>query len=351
MFRSMIAFGAVLVAVVAAQDTGPGTPVLQDAPASRPTQLTSPELTSLPKGIRRSVPSVGGGIAREYPGDFGIRENKLVLFTEDFDSDQGLKSWTDRKGQVGVVVGGNNDTKCAEITASLANGKASSGHLFKRLPYGEDEVFCRFYVNFKSPHDYVGHLVSLTGDVPAEPVPFRGDGICPDGNVRFMTSVEPFGHAGAFPPPGAWRLLSYWCEMEMDRIDNKYWGNGCGAKAPVVATQDTWTCVEFMVRMNSSPLERDGIQAYWVDGKLVAGFEGFRWRTARNLQVNGVWLNYFMSAVAASRQGSKQPLETSTVRFDDVVVAKAYIGPKAKGTRKPLEKEPPEEPTPPTPSR
>lgn len=351
MFRSMIAFGAVLVVSVAAQDTGPGQPVERIAASTRPSVTTSPDMASLPKGIRRMVPSVGGGIARDYPGDFGIRENKLVLFTEDFDSDQGLKSWTDRKGQASINADGHGGTKCAQILATLADPKAQGGHLFKRLPFGEDEVFCRFYVRFKSPHDYVGHLVSLTGDSPAEPVPFRGDGICPDGNVRFMTSVEPFGYAGAFPQPGAWRLLSYWCEMEMDRVDNKYWGNGCGTKVPVVATQDTWTCVEMMVKMNTTPSERDGVQAFWIDGKLASGFEGFRWRTARNLQVNGVWLNYFMSSVSAARQGATQPLTTSTVQFDDVVVAKAYVGPKVKGVRKPIEKEPQEEPSPPTPSR
>lgn len=325
MFRYVVSAAVVAVAVCAQ--------VPENGSVERPVGASgvvkaAPDMTTLPRGVARSVPTGGAGLAAAYPGDFGLRENKSVLFTEDFDGADGLKAWSDRKGDVRITTTGMDGTRGLAITAALREGADNGGHLFKRLPYGEDAVWCRFYVKFKKPHDYVGRLVSLTGDVPAESVPYRGDGICPDGNARFFTSVEPFGFGGAVPRPGAWRMLSYWCEMEMDRTDNKYWGNGCSSVKPLAAREDAWTCVEMMVRMNSGPTTRDGEQAFWIDGKPVASFEGFRWRTSRSLSVNGVWLNYFMSAVSASRQGSERPLDTSTVEFDDIVVAKAYIGPK-----------------------
>ncbi len=327
MFRYVVG-AAIVSACVAAQVPESGSNERPAGTAAVVKTVVSTEMSTLPRGIVRAEAAAGAGLAAAYPGDFGIRENKAVLFTEDFDGADGLKAWSDRKGDVRITESGMHGTRGLAITADLRDGGNNGGHLFKRLPYGEDAVWCRFYVKFKKPHDYVGRLVSLTGDVPAEPVPYRGDGICPDGNARFFTSVEPFGFGGAVPQPGAWRMLSYWCEMEMDRTDNKYWGNGCSSTKPLAAREDAWTCVEMLVRMNTTPNARDGEQAFWIDGKPVAAFEGFRWRTSRSLAVNGVWLNYFMSAVSATRQGSKTPADTSTVEFDDIVVAKSYIGPK-----------------------
>jgi hypothetical protein len=119
-----------------------------------------------------------------------------------------------------------------------------------------------------------------------------------------------------------------------------------------------------MIKLNDVG-DTNGEQALWIDGKLVshlgkgfpkgawifdkfnpgkggagerwndvkggreglavpedgAPFEGFRWRTAKELNVNFVWLFVYTSKPDGHR---------IKVWFDDVVVATEYIGPIAK---------------------
>jgi len=52
-------------------------------------------------------------------------------------------------------------------------------------------------------------------------------------------------------------------------------------------------------------------------------FEGFDWRTDERLKVNRLWLQWYVSPEVAE----KARTDTNTVYFDDLVVAKKYIGP------------------------
>ena len=104
-----------------------------------------------------------------------------------------------------------------------------------------------------------------------------------------------------------------------------------------------WICVEQMVKMNDVG-DTNGEQALWIDGKLVshlgkglrwgadgreepqvpeggAPFEGFRWRTVKELNINYVWIYVYTQKPAGHR---------IKVWFDDVIVARTYIGPLAR---------------------
>ena len=116
------------------------------------------------------------------------------------------------------------------------------------------------------------------------------------------------------------------------------------------------------MRVNQ-PADSDGEQALWLDGKLVshlgkgfpngrwtwdkfepgkggsgvrwseetagrvdfavpergAPFEGFRFRTVKELTVNFIWLYIY----------SESPAQNIRVAFDDIVVARSYVGPLA----------------------
>ena len=200
------------------------------------------------------------------------------------------------------------------------------GHLLKRLQFGEDTLFVRFYVKFPSPAEYVQHFVQITADRPARSFPLGGAGVCPDGGARFATAIEPFGATGAWPAPGAWRLHTYWCEMAISD-DGKYWGNDFLPDEPIPVVPDRWICVEVMVKANSTAASTDGAQAFWIDGQLAAAFRGYRFRTDPALKLNGIALLYSMTEEAARRQGSLEPRQKTRVLFDDLVVARNYIGP------------------------
>jgi hypothetical protein len=113
-----------------------------------------------------------------------------------------------------------------------------------------------------------------------------------------------------------------------------------------------------MVQLNSAPDAADGELALWLDGERVMHvakgtrrgpwtglgftlpkeggepFEGFRWRTSRDLQLNWFWLLHYVTEAAARRNGQADPGRPCRVWFDDVVLATEYIGP-VQGGKKP----------------
>ena len=108
---------------------------------------------------------------------------------------------------------------------------------------------------------------------------------------------------------------------------------------------------KLMVKLNSEPDRPDGELALWLDGKLVAHFvkgvkrtrwtgmgfalteeggepfEGFRWRTSKELTINFFWLLLYVTEHAARQNKVANPNPVTRVWFDDIVVATRYIGP------------------------
>ena len=99
---------------------------------------------------------------------------------------------------------------------------------------------------------------------------------------------------------------------------------------------------------------RNGEQAFWIDGKLWrhdgqvishlgpgfpkgrwtggwwrpdaggrSAFEGFRWRSVKELAVNYVWTYVYITKAAKGH--------VSRVWFDNIVIAREYIGPLKSG--------------------
>jgi hypothetical protein len=104
----------------------------------------------------------------------------------------------------------------------------------------------------------------------------------------------------------------------------KFWGNEPPGGKKVPVARDRWISVELMMKMNTVG-ESDGEQAFWIDGKCAGRWGGYRWRTHEELKVNAVWMLYYITDGAVQRQrGEPKP---EHVFFDDIVVAKEYIGP------------------------
>ena len=308
----------------------------------------------------------GFGLAEKYPGDVGIENDVAVLFAEDFETgtiDDLAKRWDNVSNQNGKVISFATDApsestgeRCLQMTAT--RGESSGGHLYTRIANGVDTAFARFYVKFAPDIGYIHHFVHLGGYHPPTPYPQGGAGVRPRGDDRITTGIEPFGDYGRFSPPGSWNFYTYWHEMKVS-ADSKYWGNGLRPIQPAVVPRDRWQCVEIMFKCNSSPDLSDGELALWLDGKLQAHFvqsaprgpwtgmgfklleqggepfEGFRWRTSNDLNVNFFWLLHYVTErafnqseqYAANHPDFKINTKTATVRFDNIVVAKSYIGP------------------------
>ena len=313
------------------------------------------------------------GLAARYPGDEGIENDSSVVFTENFESSTVSnlsQRWTHVNNSNGSVLFIVKDTTapsvgkhCLRMTGT--KGQNVGGELWKLLDEGYEQLYARFYCKFAPDAPYVHHFVAMGGTASTRKFPAGGAGIRPTGTDRFGSTIDLPGRREA-DPPGSWAFYSYWSEMHSwqtkegvpDGRPNPYYGNLFGPIEPLQARRDEWQCVEIMIKLND-PEQRNGEEAFWVDGKLVGRygpgtiegtwvndsfhrsgvfntdpqpFEGFRWRTVDNLKINIFRLQYYLAHVFENDYNPHDPEipyndNKAIVYFDNVVLATEYIGP------------------------
>lgn len=271
----------------------------------------------------------GAGLAAAYPGDAGLKGSAKVISADDFESGSLGAGWDEignKNGKVLELASPGTDARfgkrCLRVEAHL--GQDTGGGLTKWFEPA-DTVFIRFYTRFDAGCDYVHHFVTLRankglrgGDKWSG---FGGAGLKPEGGERFSTAIEPWGDWGRWPAPGRWNFYSYWHEMAPSK-DGKYWGNSFGVPTAPLIPRDRWICVEFMLKHNT-PGRRDGEQAFWIDGALQGHWKGINWRKDAQLKANALTLESYITD-----RWTKNPV--NVVCFDNVVIARRYIGPVAK---------------------
>ena len=274
------------------------------------------------------------GLAARYPGDAGIERDPAVLFAENFESGD-LKKWDERRGTaVASKAAPHTGRWCVDMT--MNRGRDHGGDTIKWFLPGADRVHARFYVKFSANYHYAHHFVWLSANHPRNKwSSFGKAGKKPDGLTYYSTGMEPWFAWGKNPPPGEVNLYAYFPDMKIDPKMNLYWGNGFFPPGPgqgaaagpdrVVPPLDRWHCWEFMLQANSAPGKADGRQAMWVDGKPAGEFTGIRWREDADLKVNCFWLQHYGGD--SGDPTKRYWPESQTVWFDDIVVAREYVGP------------------------
>jgi hypothetical protein len=300
---------------------------------------------------RASLPEGNTGIAAKYPGDRGIENDPEVIFVERFDEgslDRIIERWETATGRETMSLSDDFPAGSGDRTSLLVThvgGEGTGGALYRRLMPGNTQLFARFYVKFDPDAAPIHHFgTHLGGFNPPTPWPQGGAGERPRGDARFTTGVEPFGKEWA------WDFYSYWQAMRVHG-DGRYWGTPflAGVEKPVVE-RGRWICVEMMVKLNDPVSQSNGEQAFWIDGRLWragdqvvshigpgfprgrwtggwwspqansdTSFEGFRWRTSDELLLNYIWTYVYITAAPRGH--------TTKVWFDNIVVARQYIGP------------------------
>ena len=280
---------------------------------------------------KSDLPS-GNGLALDYPGDIGMKTNKFVIFADDFETGSLGAGWDETGNKGGQVLkfvdpglAATLGRRCLRVEAHL--GQDTGGGLTKWFEPA-DPVFIRFYSRFDPGCDYVHHFVTLRANKSLRGGDkwsgFGGAGLKPDGTERFSTAIEPWGNWGRWTPPGRWNFYSYWHEMSASG-DGKYWGNSFGDPSAPLISRDRWICVEFMLKHNT-PGQPDGEQAFWIDGALRGHWRGYNWRKTDQLKANALTLESYITD-----RWTKNP--TNVVCFDNVVIARRYIGPAAGKSR------------------
>ena len=75
-----------------------------------------------------------------------------------------------------------------------------------------------------------------------------------------------------------------------------------------------------MMLKHNTPGQDDGEQAYWIDGQLRGHWRGINWRSSETLRANAFTLESYVTD-----RWTKNT--TNVVYFDNVVIARSYIGP------------------------
>ena len=269
----------------------------------------------------------GNGLAANYPVDHEVGKDSAVIFADNFETGELGATWDETRDRDGKVL--SFFDQCADeapvghrslqVTATL--GQNTGGGLTKWCA-SADRVFIRFYTKFHRECDYVHHFCTLRANKSLKGGDrwsgFGGAGQKPQGDERFSTAIEPWGNWGRWEPPGRWNFYSYWHTMKPSG-DGRYWGNGYRPATQPSIERGKWICVEMMLKHNT-PGQDDGEQAFWIDGRLRGHWRGINWRTSPTL-----WANAFTLESYITDRWTKQ--RRNIVYFDNVVIARDYIGP------------------------
>lgn len=293
--------------------------------------LTAAQEQSAIRFVKQSTLPSGSGLAAKLSSTDTIATHPAVIFADDFEEGELGSKWDETSNRGNSLELTEHSSvpqssprsmfgkRSLKVTATL--GKNTGGGMTQWFE-SADRVFIRFYTKFDDQCDYVHHFCTLRANKSLRGggrwSGFGGAGQLPDGNERFSTAIEPWGNWGKNPPPGRWNFYSYWHEMNASP-DGKYWGNGFRPPTQPNIKRGEWICVEFMLKHNQ-PGQHDGEQAYWINGELRGHWSGFNWRTSPQL-----WANAFTLESYVTDRWTKQA--QNIVYFDNVVIAKDYIGP------------------------
>ena len=297
-----------------------------------------------------TVTSADSGIAARYPGDKNIASDPAVIFADDFESytspSQLTTKWdgayqlqnTRIASEAGNFFAGS---KALEFSLPISIAEVSNS-LKKRLSPEQDTVFLRAYTKFDA-----GYSVNTSNHNGLRlSAKYPGPGVIPSadgtGFFLFLLQNNILGTALAGETaPGYSHLYAYWPKQRSDFGDHWYpdgmvkpFSGDIGNQGEWLAfpnqypdfkamlnflpQRNRWYCYELMVRANT-PGQHDGEVKYWIDGILVSDFPNLNIRSVSTLKIDQASIG--LHAKHSERVNKKW--------YDNVVIAKEYIGPMA----------------------
>lgn len=290
----------------------------------------------------------GEGVAARYPGDEGIERDPAVVFADDFETTEAgplpggfrkgdEKKWDGSGGRCLVSEQAehvHSGRKALEMTIPRPGGGRPGGAgVQKYFDDGFDTLFLRYYAQFDKDVDvYHGGAHNGGGIAARAPgVPQACPGMRADGSNKFTVVLDTWRPREEVPSPG--HLVTYVYHVDQGgRWGDQFFASGKVSPAgrdlfgehfvpreDFIPQQGRWYCYELMVRANA-PGERDGRIAFWVDGQLRADFPNLRLRNVAGLKSNRIELGIYTH--------NPRTRTDVTMRYDDVVAATSYIGPR-----------------------
>jgi hypothetical protein len=285
-------------------------------------------------GAPVSSPQGNTGIASKYPGDLNIQNHPDVIFTDNFESYTTASQLTSRWDgfyhpaytkitmEAGKVYSG---LKALEFTLPQSTAEISNA-VVKNIAPTRDVLFVRVYTKFDSTYNIPGsnhNGITISAKYP-------GPGIAPNGRNFFLFHLQNTMQGNAPTPPGYSDLYVYHPEQRSNWGDLWFptgmilpnsptpssFGSYFVSRPNFIPLRNKWYCYELMVKANTAG-QRDGRAAFWIDGKLIADFQNLRMRDINTLKIDRVQL--LLHAKTCAHLTRKW--------YDNLVVAKSYIGP------------------------
>lgn len=292
------------------------------------------------------LPEGNEGIAGRYPGDAGIERDERVLFADGFEEAEcppGEK-WTGQwfSGCRVAVTRGKGEAhsgrKALEMTAMRPSPEAVGCGVEKILWEGEDVLFWRYYMKFgKDSEFFHGGAHNGAGiDARRPGLGKATPGTRADGTNKYCVVLDTWRGDEGVASPGY--LVVYVYHPEQRHNFGEQWfpsgrvlptkgaqgqemfGEEFVSREDFIPERDRWYCYELMVKANRAG-GRDGRIAVWVDGELRADFPNLRLRDVDTLKMRRAWLDLY-----THNERMQKPV---SMWFDDVVMARSYIGPMA----------------------
>ena len=291
-------------------------------------------------GGANALPQGNTGIASRHPGDVGIGTDADVIFADDF---EGYTQGSDLNNRWDAVY----QNQYVTITTDTANVYRGSKALQFTLPQQtaelsdatdkvvspeQDVLFLRYYSKIQPPYDVVGSshngaMISAHYFNNGQATP----GVRANGTNKFLANLENWRGEAATPSPGDLNIYLYHPEQRSDYGDHFFpngdvspntslkftYGPGFVSRPNIIQELGRWYCYEYMLQANT-PAQRDGRIAVWLDGVLVADFPGLRLRDVATLKIDRFGLSFHIGS---------NPNGQARKWYDNVVAAKAYIGP------------------------
>lgn len=290
------------------------------------------------------LPQGNTGIASQFAADANIQSHANVLFSDDFESYTSASQLTNKWDQFyqghltristesGNFFGGS---KALEFSLPQVQQEVSNA-VVKNVSPTLDLLFVRVYTKFDSGYQVLSNSNHNGIRISAR---YPGPGTVPNGSDFFLFLTE---NAMSYDEatPGYTRLYVYHPEQRsqwgdvffpdgkvipFDAVKGDF-GASFVSRPNFVPERGRWYSYEMMVKANTAGL-RDGRAAIWIDGKLVADFQNLRARDVNSLKIDQVQLELHTQVGGSLNRINKK-------YYDNVVVAKSYIGPVA-GTSAP----------------
>lgn len=341
------------------------------------------------------------GVAARYPGDTGIAKDAAVIFADDFESwtEGGTRppegTWDVHKNPTSrtQVIGGNVSgpglslpgSHVLEIACWKREGQGgSSGGLEyllgnynsprDRRGDGYDELYVRYYIKLDDDYHTGCHGSNLGGrDFTRGNTYWVGQAAMLDvGAVNyFFSGLQPYPVRGGKNPD--FTELEYgFYSYHLDKPDA--WGERFKPLQQAIIRPGEWHCVERHLKLNTvdadapppapaSPAPaaddkprtqaekqaryqraiaerdrlnasacRDGIEELWVDGQLTIR-QPVRYRRSAKLHITDFTLEQWYGSLTPDYT----PEHPVKVFYDNVVVARTYIGPTSTPRRSPAD--------------